>query len=269
MLSTEELTLLLEKTQQIAKEAGAFIRRERQHFSLANVEHKGFNDLVSYVDKEAEKIIVDRLSEILPEAGFITEEGTNTTQAEQYNWVIDPLDGTTNFIHGVPIFCVSIALMEYKEVILGVVYEVNLHECFYAMKGGGAFCNDTRIRVSSAQTLSASLIATGFPYYNFDLIDKYLAALKFLMRSSHGARRLGSAAVDLCYVASGRVEGFFEYNLNSYDVAAGTLIVEEAGGQVTDFSGGRDFVFGRQILATNRAIHEEILGELKTIWALA
>lgn len=183
MISTERLTQLLEQTQGIAKEAGAFIRRERQHFDLAKVEHKGFNDLVSYVDKEAEKIIVNKLSQILPEAGFITEEGTNTTQAEEFNWVIDPLDGTTNFIHGVPIFSVSIALMERSEVVLGVIYEVNLHECFYAMKGGGAFCNDTPIRVSSAGTLSESLIATGFPYYNFDLIDKYLAALKSLMKS--------------------------------------------------------------------------------------
>ncbi|MEB2783095.1 inositol monophosphatase family protein [Algoriphagus persicinus] len=266
MISTEKLTLLLEKTQEIAKEAGAFIRRERQHFNLALVEHKGFNDLVSYVDKEAERMIVNKLAHILPEAGFITEEGTNTTQAEEFNWVVDPLDGTTNFIHGVPIFCVSIALMERDAVILGVVYEVNHHECFYAMKGGGAFCNDTTIKVSAAKALSSSLIATGFPYSNFDLIDKYLAALKSLMKSSHGARRFGSAAVDLCYVAAGRVEGFFEYNLNSYDVAAGTLIVEEAGGKVTDFSGGRDFIFGRQILATNEKIHEEILSDLKKAW---
>lgn len=266
-MSTDQLKVLLYNTQEIAKEAGAFIRKERKHFDLDRVEHKGFNDLVSYVDKEAEKIIVDKLSQLLPEAGFITEEGTNTTQAEEFNWVIDPLDGTTNFVHGVPIFCVSIALMERDEVILGVVYEVNLDECFYAMKGGGAFCNDNRIHVSSAQTLSASLIATGFPYYNFELIDKYLAALKSLMKSSHGARRFGSAAVDLCYVAAGRVEGFFEYNLNSYDVAAGTLIVQEAGGKVTDFSGGREFVFGRQILATNEKIHEELLRDLKIAWA--
>ena len=174
MISIEKLTLLLEKTQEVAKEAGAFIRRERRHFNPERVEHKGVNDLVSYVDKEAEKIIVNKLSQIFPEAGFITEEGTNTTQAEEFNWVIDPLDGTTNFIHGVPIYSVSIALMERNEVVLGVVYEVNLHECFYAMKGGGAFCNDTRIKVSGAKTLSESLIATGFPYSNFDLIDKYL-----------------------------------------------------------------------------------------------
>lgn len=266
MITEEKLSLLLEETQEIAKQVGAFIRKERQHFDVEKVEHKGFNDLVSYVDKEAEKKIVAALSKILPEAGFITEEGTNTTRADRYNWVIDPLDGTTNFIHGVPVFAVSIALIDGEEVILGVVYEVNRHECFYAMKGGGAFCNDTKIKVSPAPDLSASLIATGFPYYNFELIDKYLAALKSMMQKTHGLRRFGSAATDLCYVASGRIEGFFEYNLNSYDVAAGALIVQEAGGAVTDFSGGNNFVFGREIIASNGRIQEEFSKEIQAIW---
>lgn len=267
MLTQEILNHLLEQTQEVAKSVGAFIRKERQHFDVNKVEHKGFNDLVSYVDKEAEKQIVERLSEILPEAGFITEEGTNTTQGEVFNWVIDPLDGTTNFIHGIPIFAVSIALMQKEEVILGVVYEVNRHECFYAMKGGGAFCNDTPIKVSSAPDLAASLISTGFPYYNFELIDRYLDSMKALMKKSHGLRRMGSAAVDLCYVASGRTEGFFEYNLNSYDVAAGTLIVQEAGGVVTDFAGGNDFIFGRKIIASNGKIHSEFLNVLQEFWS--
>ncbi|MFN3757826.1 MAG: inositol monophosphatase family protein [Algoriphagus aquaeductus] len=266
MITQEILSQLLEQTQEIAKEVGAFIRKERQHFDVEKVEHKGFNDLVSYVDKEAERQIVEKLSVIFPEAGFITEEGTNTSQGETYNWVIDPLDGTTNFIHGIPVFAVSIALMENAEVIMGVVYEVNRHECFYAMKGGGAFCNDTRIRVSQAPDLSASLIATGFPYYNFDLIDRYLNSMKSLMQKSHGLRRMGSAAVDLCYVASGRTEGFFEYNLNSYDVAAGVILVQEAGGSVTDFAGGDDFVFGRNIVASNAKIHGEFLEVLGQFW---
>jgi myo-inositol-1(or 4)-monophosphatase len=266
MITQEKLTQLLEQTQEIAKEVGSFIRKERQHFDVKKVEHKGFNDLVSYVDKEAERQIVDRLSMIFPEAGFITEEGTNSTQGEVYNWVIDPLDGTTNFIHNIPVFSVSIALMAKDELILGVVYEVNRHECFYAMKGGGAFCNDTRIKVSEAPSLAASLIATGFPYYNFDLIDKYLATMKSLMQKTHGLRRFGSAAVDLCYVASGRTEGFFEYNLNSYDVAAGALIVKEAGGSVTDFDGGNDFVFGRKIVASNGKIHRDFMEVLAEFW---
>ncbi|RIW18435.1 inositol monophosphatase [Algoriphagus lacus] len=266
MLTQDQLSRLLEQTQNIAKEVGAFIRKERQHFDVEKVEHKGFNDLVSYVDKEAERQIVEKLSEILPEAGFITEEGTNNTQAELYNWVIDPLDGTTNFIHGIPNFSVSIALIEKNEVVLGVVYEINRHECFYAMKGGGAFCNDTKIKVSGAPDLSASLIATGFPYYNFELIDRYLNSMKSLMQKTHGLRRLGSAAVDLCYVAAGRTEGFFEYNLNSYDVAAGAIIVLEAGGTVTDFSGGSDYVFGRKIVASNGNIHAEFLAVLDEFW---
>jgi myo-inositol-1(or 4)-monophosphatase len=266
MLTQDQLSSLLEQTQNVAKEVGAFIRKERQHFDVEKVEHKGFNDLVSYVDKEAERQIVEKLALILPEAGFITEEGTNTTQGEVYNWVIDPLDGTTNFIHGIPNFAVSIGLMERDEVILGVVYEVNRHECFYAMKGGGAFCNDTKIKVSAAPDLAASLIATGFPYYNFELIDRYLNSMKSLMQKTHGLRRLGSAAVDLCYVAAGRTEGFFEYNLNSYDVAAGALIVQEAGGKVTDFAGGSDYIFGRKIVASNGNIHSEFLVVLGEFW---
>lgn len=266
MISKNLLNTLLPQTIDIAREVGAFIRKERKNFDPNRIEHKGLNDLVSYVDKEAEKQIVARLIELLPEAGFITEEGTNSTQHEQFNWVIDPLDGTTNFIHGLPIFSVSIALMEYQAVVLGVVYEVNLDECFAAVKGGGAFCNDQPIRVSKVTSISSSLIATGFPYYDFDQVDRYFEVLKFLIRSSHGLRRLGSAAVDLCYVASGRIEGYFEYNLNSYDVAAGALIVQEAGGMVTDFEGGDDYIFGRQIVSTNGPIHAEFLGELQRIW---
>lgn len=265
MISSSKLSQLLKQVQDIAKDAGAFIRKEREHFSLEKVEHKGLNDLVSYVDKEAEKLIVSRLIKILPEAGFITEEGTAAETVSELTWVIDPLDGTTNFIHGLPVFAVSIALMEKDEVVLGVVYEVNRQECFYARKGGGAYCNDAKIQVSSAKTLSDSLIATGFPYYNFELIDKYMYALKELMQCTHGLRRLGSAAVDLCYVAAGRSEGYFEYNLNSYDVAAGALIVEEAGGTVTDFKKGRDYIFGRQIVSTNGLIHAEFLEKVESI----
>ncbi|MEY3643498.1 MAG: hypothetical protein RLZZ207_192, partial [Bacteroidota bacterium] len=228
---------------------------------------KGFNDLVSYVDKEAEKQLVAQLQVIFPEAGFITEEGTNTTRGEVYNWVIDPLDGTTNFIHGLPVFAVSIGFMEQDEVVLGVVYEVNRKESFYAYKGGGAFCNGVALQVSKAPSLAASLISTGFPYYQFDLIDRYLDIMKSLMQKTHGLRRLGSAAVDLCYVAAGRSEGYFEYNLNSYDVAAGIILVQEAGGKVTDFEGGSDYIFGRHVVATNHSIHEELMGVIAAHWS--
>ncbi len=266
MMTKDQLSQLLEQTRKIAEEVGAFIEKERLHFSMDRVEHKGFNDLVSYVDKEAEKQLVAQLQTIFPEAGFITEEGTNTTRGEVYNWVIDPLDGTTNFIHGLPVFAVSIGFMEQDEVVLGVVYEVNRKESFYAYKGGGAFCNGVALKVSGAPTLSASLISTGFPYYQFDLIDRYLNIMKSLMQKTHGLRRLGSAAVDLCYVAAGRSEGYFEYNLNSYDVAAGVILVQEAGGKVTDFEGGKDYIFGRHVVATNHSIHEELMGVIAAHW---
>ena len=267
MLTSAQLSQLLDQTRKIAEEVGTFIEKERLHFSMDRVEHKGFNDLVSYVDKEAEKQLVAQLQAIFPEAGFITEEGTNTTRGEVYDWVIDPLDGTTNFIHGLPVFAVSIGFMELDEVVLGVVYEVNRKESFYAYKGGGAFCNGVALQVSKAPNLAASLISTGFPYYQFDLIDRYLDIMKSLMQKTHGLRRLGSAAVDLCYVAAGRSEGYFEYNLNSYDVAAGIILVQEAGGKVTDFEGGKDYIFGRHVIATNHSIHEELMGVISAHWS--
>ncbi len=260
------LSKVLEQTKTISKEIGAFIRKERQHFDQLRVEHKGINDLVSYVDKEAEQKIVKRLTKILPGSGFITEEGTADSSGEEYTWIIDPLDGTTNFIHGLPIYSVSIGLMKGDEIILGVVYEVNFNECFSALKGHGAFCNDTPIHVSSAPTLGSSLIATGFPYSAFDHIDEYLAVMKSLMGKSHGLRRLGSAAVDLCYVASGRMDAYFEYNLHPWDVAAGSLIVQEAGGIISDFDKGSNFLFGKQIIASNSLIYGEFCQELQNVW---
>lgn len=261
-----DLLPILQQTEIVAKEAGEFIRKERQSFDLNKVEQKGLNDLVSYVDKEAEKIIVDRLSRILPEADFITEEGTGSTNGKEYTWIIDPLDGTTNFIHGLPIFSVSIGLKHLNEIVLGVVYEINFDECFYAVKGKGAFCNGKPIQVSTAKTLGESLIGTGFPYSAFGQIDNYLSVLRLLMEKCHGLRRMGSAAVDLCYVACGRQDGFFEYDLKPYDVAAGIIIIQEAGGRVSDFEMGDDFLFGKKIVATNGLIHDELGSDIQKIW---
>lgn len=260
-----DLNKLLKSTISVSRAAGAFIRKERKNFDLGRVEQKGFNDLVSYVDKAAEIMIVEELHKTLPQAGFITEEGTNTSRGETYNWIIDPLDGTTNFIHGLPLFSVSIGLQENDQIILGVVYEVNQSECFYAVRGGGAFCNQKPIQVSGTQDLASSLIATGFPYNSLGQTDAYLEVLKSLMESSHGFRRLGSAAVDLCYVAAGRVDGYFQHNLNPYDVAGGVIIVKEAGGMVTDFRAGGNYLFGGEIVATNGAIHDQLLAKAKNI----
>ncbi len=261
-----DLEKLIKPTIEIAKKAGAFIRKERQNFKLVSVENKGFNDLVSYVDKEAEKMIVSGLRVIFPDAGYITEEGTVDQTQTAWKWIVDPLDGTTNFVHGVPIFSVSIALSLEGRIMMGVVYEVNLNECFYAYRGGGAFCNETPIHVSEATSLKESLIATGFPYHEGGKIDRYLKLLKYLLLHSHGLRRLGSAAVDLCYVASGRVEAYMEYNLQSYDVAAGTIILQEAGGKVTDFNGGENYIFGGEIIGTNGHIHEPLRQKLEEIF---
>lgn len=255
-MTTTDLSSLTSGVIDIAKSVGAFIRRERQTFSYNKAEVKGLNDLVSYVDKSAEEQLVDLLAALLPGAGFITEENTRN-EKKAYNWIIDPLDGTTNFIHGIPCYAVSIALEHEGAVILGVVYEVAHDECFSACKSGGAFLNGKPIAVSERKNLSESLIATGFPIYNFSRLDAYLKALTLLMKSTHGLRRIGSAATDLCYVACGRMDAYFEYNLNAWDVAAGALIVMEAGGNICDFSKGNNWLFGREVIATNKYLQAE------------
>ncbi len=248
---------LCEEVINVAKNAGNFIRTERQNFSQEKVETKSLNSLVSYVDKEAEKIIVEHLSELLPEAGFIAEEGTSDKTGETYNWVIDPLDGTTNFIHGIPCFAVSIALMENDEVVVGVVYEVNLNECFYAWNGSKAYLNGKEITVAQTDVLADTLMATGFPYYDYKRVKQSLSALEFFMKNTRGIRRLGSAATDLAYVAAGRFDGFYEYSLNAWDVAAGALIVQQAGGRVSDFKGENNYIFGAEIVAGSATIFNE------------
>jgi myo-inositol-1(or 4)-monophosphatase len=253
------LNLLSENVITLVKEVGGFIRTEFQNFSQDKIEYKGLNDLVSYVDKTAETTLVKGLVELLPESGFITEEKTINKTGEVYNWIIDPLDGTTNFIHGIPTFAISIALKQNDELVFGVVYEINRDEFFTAIKGEGAYLNQKKIQVSKAETVADTLLATGFPYYDFTLQEAYLGVFKELMQKSHGLRRIGSAAVDLAYVAAGRFDGFFEYNLHSWDVAAGILLVQEAGGEVIDFTGGDKAIERRELLATNSKITSEIL----------
>lgn len=260
-----DLNRILTNTKTLVLEVGEFIRQESEQFSKSDIEHKGFNDLVSYVDKEAEKKLVEGCARILPEAGFIAEEGTSDKTGDTFNWVIDPLDGTTNFTHGLPIYSISLALLKEGLIVMGLVYEICRDECFYAIEGSQAFMNDQPISVSSVEKLSGSLLATGFPYYEFDRMQRYLSILNDFMQSTHGLRRMGSAAVDLAYVACGRFEGFFEYNLNAWDVAAGAFIVQQAGGKVTDFKNGSDYIFGREILATCH-IHDEMLEVIQKHW---
>lgn len=262
--STNQLQQLTQQVEAIARKAGDFILNERKTFSTKKVEVKGLNDFVSYVDKSSEKLIVAQLKEILPQTGFITEEGTEARDDNPLKWVIDPLDGTTNFIHGMPFFAVSIALLHEKEPLVGVVYEINQDEMFSAWKDGGAYLNAEAISVSNATTVKDSLLGTGFPYYDYHLLNQYLDLFKHLMQHSHGIRRPGSAATDLAYVACGRFDGFYEYSLSPWDVAAGVLLVREAGGIVTDFSGEDEAIFTQEIIATNPHIHAEFLKLLRS-----
>lgn len=240
-----------------AKEAGDFIKKERKSFNRDTVEVKSFNQLVSYVDKNAEELLVNRLKSIFPEAGFITEEDTIAKEVKEWMWVIDPLDGTTNFIHDLPVYSVSIGLIQNNKPMLGVVYEINRDEMFYAWKNGGAFLNGSKISVKENNDLSKALLATGFPYYDFKIMDQYLSALKHLMTHTQGMRRMGSAAVDLAYTACGRFDGFFEYGLSPWDVAGGICLIEEAGGIVKDFNGGDNVIFGKAILGSSKALYPE------------
>ncbi len=257
---------LLQEVRLIAKTAREFIREEAGKLRNEDIKSKGLHNYVTYVDHTAERMIVEKLQKLLPEAGFIVEEETISKKGEVYNWVVDPLDGTTNYIHSIPVYSVSIALMKEKEVILGVVYEVNLDECFWAAKGKGAFLNGKPIQVSKAATLGDSLLATGFPYFDYSLMDKYMDLFVWSLQNTHGVRRLGSAAVDLAYVACGRFEGFFEYSLSPWDVAAGSLIVKEAGGIVSDFSRKDNYIFGKEIVATNRLIFEELIAKVESVF---
>jgi myo-inositol-1(or 4)-monophosphatase len=262
------LEIITKQVVDISKAVGQFIKQEADKINNDDIEEKGIHNLVTYVDKQSEKLLIEELSMILPEAGIIAEEDDSLEKSDKFNWVIDPLDGTTNYIHGIPIFAISIALMDGDEVVLGVVYEINLRECFYAWKDGPAFLNGKEIHVSTTKMLDNSLLATGFPYYDYSMLDSYLNLFKDLMQTTRGVRRLGSAAVDLAYVACGRVELFYEYGLQSWDVAAGSLIVKQAGGMITDFNGSNNYIFGKQIIASNTKTHKEFVKKIDNFFRL-
>lgn len=250
----------------LSREVGDFIGRESTSFDTGRIEQKeGFNNLVSYVDKESEKRLVSALQKILPGSGFIGEEGTSIKSSNEYTWIIDPLDGTTNFTHGMPPFAISIGLAQKEKVVLGVIFEVNLKECYHGSLDTGAFCNNKPISVSPISSLDQALLATGFPYHTFEKMPAYMDIIRTFLDNTHGIRRLGSAATDLAYVACGRLEGFFEYNLKPWDVAAGSFLVQMAGGKVTDFTGGDNFLFGGELVAAGPA-HEAMRAIIAKKW---
>ncbi|MCK4921031.1 MAG: inositol monophosphatase [Bacteroidales bacterium] len=242
---------------ELVRDTSELVLKESEEGKNLGLEMKGKHDYVTRVDKAAEEKLVEGLSVLIPDSGFIAEEGTSTRKGDRYNWVIDPIDGTTNFIHGLFPFAISVALMEGDEVVIGVVYEFGLKECFYAWKGSDAFLNEKIINVSQVKKVSDSLIATGFPYTNFKYLDEFFNSMKYFMENSHGLRRLGSAATDIVYVACGRFEGFYEYGLNAWDVAAACFILDRAGGRSSDFSGSDNYLFGGEIVSSNSEVFEE------------
>ena len=249
---------------ELAKKTGEFILEQRKTFTTDRIEKKGLHDLVSYVDKEAELRLVTALKAMLPQAGFIAEEQTAGHNQEEYLWIIDPLDGTTNYIHGVAPFAISIALQSKNKTILGVIYELGAKEVFYSWEGIAAYCNNSKIQVSSVKNMDNALISTGFPINDFSRLNNHLKVVKKVVENSHGLRRHGSAATDLAFVAAGRIDGFFEYGLSIWDLAAGAYLVNKSGGRVSDYNGGGDYFFGREICAGTKKVHTQLLDILKS-----
>lgn len=242
---------------QAATVAGNLIAsRFQTHFAI---DHKdGINNLVTEVDKQSEKLIREIISQHFPDHGIIGEEYEIKESASRYKWIIDPIDGTTNFAHGIPICCVSIGLLDGNEIVMGSVYNPMMNEFFFAKKDGGAFLNDSPISVSKNSDFNRAFLVTGFPYHHNQQQFDITRAFRDLVALGLPVRRLGAAALDLCWVACGRFDGFWEYNLQPWDIAAGYLILREAGGKVTTFQNGDATIWDKETLATNGKIHEEL-----------
>ena len=232
-----------------AREAGEIITRYFGEIDRLTIEEKAKNNFVSEVDMLAEQAIIRTIQKYYPQHGILAEETGTQAEKSDTQWIIDPLDGTTNFLHQFPQFSVSIAVMEKGRLMHAVVFDPLRDEMFHASRGEGARLNNRRIRVTEQKNLDKALLATGFPYYEFDYVDSYLASFKAFMTSTAGIRRAGSAALDLAYVAAGRVDGYWEFNLKPWDIAAGILLVKEAGGLCTDFAGGENQLESGNVLA--------------------
>lgn len=242
-----------------ARQAGDIINFASRDLGQLKIQTKSFNDFVSEVDQTAEKAIIDTLKSAYPDHGFLGEEGGDINENAENIWIIDPLDGTTNFLHSFPQYCVSIALQQKGVLTQAVIYDPVRNDLFTATKGRGAFLNDKRIRVGSRIKLQEALIATGFPFRDFSYLDPYMDMLKDMIKSTTGIRRPGSAALDLAYVAAGFSDGFFELNLSAWDIAAGALLVQEAGGIVGDFEGNESWLKTGNIVAANPKVFAQML----------
>jgi myo-inositol-1(or 4)-monophosphatase len=263
MTSTTKTDVIAPATQ-IAREAGALLM-EYFHRHVA-IEYKGEADLVTIADRESEALIRQRLHEHWPSHDILGEEGGLQDTGSDYRWYVDPLDGTTNFAHGFPVFCVSMALEHKGQRAAGVIYDPTRDELFAAEQGSGAYLNGQRIHVSKTANLAESLVATGFPSHKRHKNPNIFFYHQITLRT-HGVRRAGAAALDLCCVACGRFDGFWEFNLNPWDTAAGVLLVEEAGGRITNFHGGPFELASRETLASNGLVHEALLNEFDKIFS--
>jgi len=242
-----------------ARRAGSIINRASLDLGQIKIGIKQQNDFVTEVDKAAEAAIIDTLLEVYPSHAILAEESGKSEQQSEYQWIIDPLDGTTNFIHGFPQYAVSIALAHKGVLAHAVVYDPNRNELFTASKGGGAFLNDKRIRVSKCAKLDEALLGTGFPYRMFEHVDTYLAIFKEMTRRCAGVRRPGAASLDLSWVACGRIDGFWEFGLAPWDMAAGALLIQEAGGLVSDLSGEGGYLASGNIIGGTPKVFSQLL----------
>lgn len=254
---------MLEKILNIAIEsaqiASKYISSQAGDIKDDMVEEKAQNDFVTFVDKNSEKLIIENILRNFPDHGILAEESGSRGKGSGYSWIIDPLDGTKNFIKGIPAYAVSIGVTLNKEVIAGVVADIPGGNIFHAAKGKGAFKNNKAIKVSKQKNMDGSFFATGFPFRNKELIPSYFRVLEKLMDSASGARRIGAAALDICWLAQGSFDFFFEKGLSPWDVAAGAVILSEAGGTITDFKGESNYLFGREVIASNGNFHNELI----------
>ena len=258
------MTKLSEFAQSVAREAGGLLKSRVG--KIKSVDYKSAYNIVTDVDKASEELIVRTIKATYPEDGFLAEEsGEELSRKSKRRWIIDPLDGTTNYTHSYPFFSVSIGVEEDGLMVLGVVYNPMADEMFVAVRGGGAYLNGEKLAVSKVDSLDNSLLATGFPPDTLNNMNNNMESFTYLTSHCHGVRRDGSAALDLCFVASGRLDGFWERKLAPWDVAAGSLIVEEAHGQVTNLEGGAMDMASGHILATNGLIHRQVMDSLEKV----
>lgn len=260
----------LEVARAAAIQAGEIIMASYNRLSEHDVDEKGRNDFVTVVDRDSQCVVVDALRAAFPADTIIAEEslaeGFNDGADPRRRWYIDPLDGTTNYIHAYPVFAVTIALEVDGELSVAITYSPILHEMFHAVRGEGAYLNDARIRVSTLSDQNRIMLATGFPFRARHMLEMYLKSFAIFFNRSRGLRRCGSAALDLAYVAAGRVDGFWELTLSPWDIAAGVLLVEEAGGRVTDFFGGRTYLKSGHIIVTNGLLHDWMLEGVASVF---